>query len=115
MFNVREHGVYSTALWTMIICNFVIPFTLLSIRKLRNITTICSSGVTVLIGMWLERFLIVIPTLSHPPLAVGLGRLRSELGRTVDYRRHVRGHALLYLLFVKAFPIIAIWEYEDDH
>ncbi len=115
VFNVREHGVYSTALWTMIIFNFVIPFTLLSIRKLRNITTICFSGVTVLIGMWLERFLIVIPTLSHPPLASGWGGYAPSWVELSITAGTFAAMALLYLLFVKAFPIIAIWEYEDDH
>ena len=115
VFNVREHGVYSTALWAMIIFNFVIPFTLLSIRKLRNITTICISGVTVLIGMWLERFLIVIPTLSHPPLAAGWGSYAPSWVELSITAGTFAALPLLYLIFVKAFPVIAIWEYEDDH
>ena len=48
----------------MVFCNFVVPFVLLGIRKLRGITTASDRSVSVLIGMWLERYLIVVPTLG---------------------------------------------------
>ena len=115
VFNAREHGGFGVALATMVVCNFVIPFILLGIRRLRNITTTCISGVCVLVGMWLERFLIVVPTLAHPPLGSGWGSYWPtwvELSITVGT---FAGMVLLYLIFVKVVPIIAIWEYEDDH
>lgn len=115
VFNVREHGVFSSALWCMITCNFIIPFILLGVKKLRTITTICLSSVSVLIGMWLERFLIVIPTLSHPPLASGWGGYTPSWVEWSITAGTFAAMILLYLLFVKAFPIIAIWEYNDDH
>ena len=65
--------------------------------------------------MWLERFLIVIPTLSHPPLASGWGGYAPSWVELSITAGTFAAMALLYLLFVKAFPIIAIWEYEDDH
>ena len=115
VFNAREHGGFGVALATMVVCNFVIPFILLGIRRLRNITTTCISSVCVLVGMWLERFLIVVPTLAHPPLGSGWGSYWPtwvELSITVGT---FAAMVLLYLIFVKVVPIIAIWEYEDDH
>ena len=114
VFQVREHGLYGALFWTMVFCNFVVPFVLLGISKLRSIPTIAISSVAVLIGMWLERFLIVIPTLATPPLAAASGTYSPswiELSITVGT---FAAMALLYLLFVKAFPIIAIWEYDDE-
>lgn len=114
VFQVREHGLYGMLFWTMVVCNFVIPFVLIGISKLRSIPTIAVSSVAVLIGMWLERFLIVIPTLSTPPLAAAWGSYSPswiELSITVGT---FAAMVLLYLLFVKAFPIIAIWEYDDE-
>ena len=114
VFQVREHGLYGALFWTMVVCNFVVPFVLLGISKLRSIPTIAISSVAVLIGMWLERFLIVIPTLATPPLAAAAGTYSPswiELSITVGT---FAAMALLYLLFVKAFPIIAIWEYDDE-
>ena len=115
VFNAREHGPFAPALWMMVTCNFVIPFVLLGIRRLRNITTICISGAAVIVGMWLERFLIIVPTLAYSPLSSAWGRYTPswvEISITVGT---FAAMTLLYLIFSKLFPIIAIWEYEDDH
>ncbi len=115
VFNAREHGVFAPALWLMVTCNFLIPFVLLSIRRLRNITTVCIASVTILVGMWIERFLIVVPTLSHTPLPAAWGEYAPTWVELSITAGTFAGMAALYLIFVKLFPIIAIWEYEDDH
>ena len=114
VFQIREHGLYGTLFWTMVVCNFVVPFVLLGISKLRSIPTIAISSVAVLIGMWLERFLIVIPTLATPPLAAASGTYSPSWIELSITAGTFAAMALLYLLFVKAFPIIAIWEYDDE-
>ena len=111
---VRESGLYGILFWTMVACNFVVPFILLGISKLRSIPTIAISSATVIVGMWLERFLIVVPPLATPHLAAAEGTYVPswvELSITVGT---FAAMALLYLLFVKVVPIIAIWEYEDE-
>lgn len=115
VFNAREHGGFGAALWLMVTCNFLIPFVLLGIRRLRNMTTICISGATILVGMWLERFLIVIPTLSNPPLRAAWGAYSPSWVELSITAGTFAAMVALYLIFVKLFPIIAIWEYEDDH
>lgn len=114
VFQVREHGLYGMLFWTMVVCNFVVPFVLLGISKLRSIPTIAISSVAVLIGMWLERFLIVIPTLSTPPLVAAWGSYSPSWIELSITAGTFAAMVLLYLLFVKAFPIIAIWEYDDE-
>lgn len=115
VFHARESGAFAPAFWAMVVCNFFIPFVLLGIRRLRNITTICICGGTILIGMWLERFLIVIPTLTHMPLAASWGSYSPSWVELSITAGTFAAMAALYLIFVKVFPIIAIWEYEDDH
>jgi molybdopterin-containing oxidoreductase family membrane subunit len=98
----------------MVLCNFVVPFVLLGIRKLRNILTATIASITVLIGMWLERFLIVVPTLSYGRLAATWGRYTPtwvEISITVATFASM---GVLYLVFAKLFPIIAIWEFETQ-
>ena len=48
-------------------------------------------SLSVKIGMWLERFLIVVPSLSVPRLPDGGGAVRADLGRVVALRRLRRG------------------------
>jgi Ni/Fe-hydrogenase subunit HybB-like protein len=113
VFGARVRGRFAPALWIMVVCNFVIPFTLLGIKRLRSITTAAISSVAVLLGMWLERFLIVFPTLSHPPLgaawSTGYNATWVEISIAIST---FAGMAMLYLIFAKLFPIIAIWEYK---
>lgn len=113
VFQIREHGLYGMLFWTMVACNFVVPFVLLGISKLRSIPTIAVSSAAVLVGMWLERFLIVVPTLATPPLAAAWGSYAPSWIELSITAGTFAAMVLLYLLFVKAFPIIAIWEYDD--
>ena len=113
VFNSKVYGPYAVLFWGMVTCNFVIPFILLGIRRLRNIATISICSVTILIGMWVERFLIIVPTLSKPALPAAWGSYAPswvEVSITVGT---FAAMCLLYLIFVKLFPIIAIWEYDD--
>ncbi len=113
VFNVREHGFYGLLFWTMVAFNFAIPLILLGISRLRSITSVAISSMTVLAGMWLERFLIVIPPLSTPALPANWGSYAPSWIELSITAGTFAAMALLYLLFVKAFPIIAIWEYDE--
>jgi molybdopterin-containing oxidoreductase family membrane subunit len=114
VFGARIRGNFGPYFWVMVLCNFVVPFVLLGIRKLRNILTATIASITVLIGMWLERFLIVVPTLSYGRLAATWGRYTPtwvEISITVATFASM---GVLYLVFAKLFPIIAIWEFETQ-
>ena len=51
--------------WTMVVCNFVLPLVLMGIRRFRTITGCVIASLGVIVGMWLERFLIIVPSLGH--------------------------------------------------
>jgi molybdopterin-containing oxidoreductase family membrane subunit len=110
VFWATQRGAFAPLYWTMIACNFVVPVVILSIRRLRTITGCCIASLSVLVGMWLERFLIIVPSLSHKQLAYSWGVYRP---RTVEIVITVATFAtmtLLYVLFSKFVPIISMWE-----
>jgi molybdopterin-containing oxidoreductase family membrane subunit len=109
----RIYGRFAPYFWAMVGLNLGVPFVLLGIRRLRNIQTVMVSGAAVLIGMWLERYLIVVNTLSYPRLASAWGRYAPTWVEISITAGTFAAMALAYLVFVKLFPIIAIWEYED--
>ena len=112
VFNARTSGRFAPEFWLMVFLNFVVPFVLLGIRKLRSIRTAVISSVGVLIGMWLERFLIIVPTLSMPRLSAAWGKYSPswvEISITVAT---FAAMGMLYLIFAKLFPIISVWEFE---
>ena len=84
--------------------NFVVPFVLLGIRRLRTIAGATVASVSVLIGMWIERFIIVVPTLANPRLPVGIRFLHAHVGRSRDHRRHLCRHGYAVHDFREAVP-----------
>src|SRR5438093_1474154 len=78
VFWATQRGAYSPLYWTMIVCNFVIPVIVLSFRRLRTIAGCFAASVAVLAGMWLERFLIIVPSLSHKQLSDSWGSYRPR-------------------------------------
>jgi molybdopterin-containing oxidoreductase family membrane subunit len=112
VFNTKVLGRFAPEFWVMVFVNFVVPFVLLGIRRLRSITTATIASIGVLIGMWLERYLIIIPTLSAPRLNAAWGRYSPswvEISITVATFASM---ATLYLIFSKLFPIVSVWEFE---
>jgi len=107
---VTQRGSFAPLYWTMIVCNLVIPFVVLSLRKLRTIAGCVTASFTVLIGMWLERFLIVVPSLGHKYLPYSWGTYRPRPVEIIITISTFAAMMLLYTLFSKLVPIISIWE-----
>src|SRR5262245_28640931 len=110
VFLVTQRGSFAPLFWTMVVCNFVVPFFLLSIKKLRTITGCVIASFTVVVGMWLERFLIVVPSLGHKYLPYTWGRYRPQPVEIIIIGSTFAAMILLYVLFSKLVPIISIWE-----
>jgi molybdopterin-containing oxidoreductase family membrane subunit len=112
VFGARVRGRFAPEFWVMVVVNFVVPFVLLGIRRLRSIRTAAIASIGVLIGMWLERYLIIVPSLSMPRLSAAWGRYSPswvEISITVAT---FAAMAALYLVFSKLFPIVSVWEFE---
>jgi Ni/Fe-hydrogenase subunit HybB-like protein len=107
-----QRGKFAILFWTMVFCNFLIPFPILAIKKLRTITGTVIASITVVIGMWLERFLIIVPPLEHKYLPYAWGNYRPTWVEITITAGTFFAMALLYLLFVKFVPIISMWEFK---
>ena len=109
---LTQTGSYSPLFWTMVICNFIIPFPILAIKKTRTIAGCVIASIGVVIGMWLERFLIVVPSLSRKFLAYSwvTEPYRPTWVEITITAGTFAAMALLYMLFSKFIPIISVWE-----
>jgi molybdopterin-containing oxidoreductase family membrane subunit len=106
-------GPFWPTFWAMLVLNFVVPMAFLVRLGHHTIGKTVAASVSVVIGMWLERFNIIVPTLSNPrlpfpethywPTWVEWGETAGSFGLFI----------LLYVLFVKFFPIISIWEIKE--
>src|SRR5260370_32513669 len=70
----RLHGPYAPCYWALLTCNIFVP-QVLWIRKLRTspVALFFISGV-ILVGMWLERFIVVVVRLHRDFLTSSLSR-----------------------------------------
>jgi molybdopterin-containing oxidoreductase family membrane subunit len=106
----RLTGRYAPLFWCMVVCCLGVPLACLGRPSKRSIARTVVASVAVVVGMWLERLTIVVPTLTHPrvPLdGASYAPTWVELAITVG---SLSGVTLLYLLFTKLFPVVSIWE-----
>ncbi|HEV2387405.1 MAG TPA: NrfD/PsrC family molybdoenzyme membrane anchor subunit [Candidatus Acidoferrales bacterium] len=105
-----QRGKFAVLFWTMVSCNFLVPFPILAIKRFRTITGTVIASTTVVVGMWIERFLIVVPPLEHKYLPYAWGSYRPTWVEVTITVGTFAAMGLLYLLFAKFVPIISMWE-----
>jgi molybdopterin-containing oxidoreductase family membrane subunit len=113
VFDAKFYGRYAPVFWAMVVFCLVIPFPILFFRRTRTITGCVIAAISINIGMWLERFTIVVPSLSLPRLPYeAAGYLPSWIEWSLTAASFAT-LALLYVLFSKVFPIVSVWEIEE--
>ncbi len=113
VFWTKINGEHMLPFWTMFLTCFVIPFIILSRKKTRTITGINIASVSILIGMWLERYIIIVPTLSKPRMPIPSGVYFPTWVEWSIFLGVLSGFLLVYIMFTKLFPIISIWEIKE--
>jgi molybdopterin-containing oxidoreductase family membrane subunit len=106
-------GRFAPYFWGMFLFCFVIPLPLLSFRRTRTPFGTLIASISIVIGMWLERFIIVVPTLTNPRLPnqdVLYGPTWVEWS---VFAGCISFFVLLYMIFTKVFPIVSIWEVKE--
>ena len=114
VFWAKIAGKYSIMFWLMVLFCFVIPFPILAMKRSRTILGTSIASISVLIGMWLERFLIIIPTLTQPRLPYGRGSYTPSWVEWSMLAGLSAGFILAIVFFSKFFPVISIWEMEKE-
>ena len=113
-FFFRTFGAYAPQALAMLLFNAMIPLLFFVKRLRRNTTAMVIIAIMINIGMWLERFVIVVGSLSYDflPFNWGVYKLSAtELFITIG---SFSWFLLLFLLFVKVFPAVSITETKED-
>jgi hypothetical protein len=97
-------------LWVLVFVGFILGgFGLAAWLKPRLVTATVIASFSVVIGMWQERWLIIVPTMTHPrliPFTIYLPTW-TEISLSVA---SFALFSLMFLLFFKLFPAVSIWE-----
>jgi len=113
VFFYKFSGDFAPYFWAMILFNFVIPVALLSNRKTRTIPGVLVASVAVIIGMWLERLIIIVPSLANPRLPYPTGIYIPTFTEWMLFLGAVCVFILGFAVFARFFPIVSIWEIEE--
>ena len=113
-FSYRLFGDFKWAYYLMVFCNCLLPLTLFVKRWRRSIPFLFVLSLFVNVGMWLERFIIIVASLAHDfnPYAWGKPNFSwVAVGITVG---SFGMFFMVFLLFVKALPVLAITEIKEE-
>jgi molybdopterin-containing oxidoreductase family membrane subunit len=106
----RLAGPYAWVFWTVVVCNVVVPQCLWSPRLRRRPVVLFVIAVLVLIGMWFERFMLIVNTLFRTYLPSSWGMFYPTLWDLIFLFGSIGLFLLLFTLFVRWLPIVAMFE-----
>lgn len=106
-------GRFALPFWGMFLFCFVIPLPILSLRKTRTPLGTLIASLSIVIGMWLERYIIVVPTLTNPRLPNETVLYAPTWVEWSIFAGCLSFFILLYMVFTKVFPIVSIWEVRE--
>ena len=106
----RLHGPYAWGYWTMMGCNVLLPQLFWSKKIRSNLLIVFIASILVNIGMWFERFVIIVISLHRDFLPSNWGYFAPTW---VDIGTFLGTFGLfftLFLLFMRFLPMIAVSE-----
>lgn len=109
----RMFGPYAWSYWALIACNIVTP-QLLWFRRVRsNVIVLFVISIIVNIGMWLERYVIVVTSLHRDYLPSSWGNYTATFWDWSTYIGTIGLFLTLLFIFVRVLPVISISEMRE--
>jgi molybdopterin-containing oxidoreductase family membrane subunit len=112
-FNVRWKGPFAPIFWLMVFCNVVVP-QVFWWKKLRtNLLVVWVASLLINIGMWCERFNIVVTSLHRDFLPGSWGTYAPTWVDITLFTGTIGLFSTLFLLFLKFVPAVAVQEIKE--
>ncbi|MFV2014366.1 MAG: NrfD/PsrC family molybdoenzyme membrane anchor subunit, partial [Candidatus Heimdallarchaeota archaeon] len=114
------YGRYAVYFWFFIIVGMIIPALLLLIsiwkyESEKSIIAIFSASVMIVVGMWVKRYIIIIPALARPFVEEEWSTYSPTWVEWAITFAGGAGFILAFAVFTKLFPLISIWEIEEEY
>jgi Ni/Fe-hydrogenase subunit HybB-like protein len=106
----RMTGPYAFFYWMLIACNIVIPQCMWSRKVRNNVAILFVISLVVNVGMWLERFVIVVISLHRDFLPSSWGMYYPTRWDWATYVGTIGLFLTLLFLFIRFLPVISIYE-----
>jgi molybdopterin-containing oxidoreductase family membrane subunit len=104
------YGPYAWSYWLLLLCNFIVPQLLWSKRLRRNVAVLFTVAMFVNVGMWLERFVIIVTSLHRDFVPSSWDMYYPTIWDFMTLFGTIGLFTMLMFLFVRVLPMIAIFE-----
>ena len=109
MFN-RLEGPYKHMYWVLLFCNLIAPQALWLRRVRRSVPMLFGMAMIVNVGMWLERYIIVVVSLHRDFLPSSWGMYHGTIFDWATFIGSIGLFLALMFLFIRLLPMISIFE-----
>jgi Ni/Fe-hydrogenase subunit HybB-like protein len=106
--------------WGTIILGMVLPIILMLFRKMRTPKPLFIIAIAVVLGAWIKRMIIVIPTQFHPQFPIQ--NVPEEFHHYIPTFHEiavtgltVAGVLLVITILTRIFPVFPVWEVAEEH
>jgi molybdopterin-containing oxidoreductase family membrane subunit len=103
-------GQYAGLYWTLLFCNACVPQILWFKRMRRNQVVLLAVSYVVLLGMWLERYMIITQSLHRDFLPSSWGMFQPTFWDYAFLFGSIGLFFVAFLLFIRLLPMISIAE-----
>ncbi|MHA1991774.1 MAG: NrfD/PsrC family molybdoenzyme membrane anchor subunit [Candidatus Hodarchaeales archaeon] len=113
-------GNYAVHFWVFVIFGLIIPGIMILIASIKYesekaIWVMMIASALVVGGMWLKRFIIVVPSLARPFVFQEWTIYTPTWVEWAITIAAAAGFVLFYSVFAKLFPLISLWELEEEN
>jgi molybdopterin-containing oxidoreductase family membrane subunit len=106
----RMTGPYAFSYWLLIGCNIAAPQALWFKRVRANAGLLFCFSLVVLVGMWLERYVIIVSSLAQDYLPSSWGNFHATRWDWGTYLGTIGLFLFLFFVFIRLLPVISIFE-----
>jgi molybdopterin-containing oxidoreductase family membrane subunit len=109
----RATGPYAWAFWTMVLCNALLPQLLWRRRVRASVPALFVLSILVNVGMWFERFVIIVTSLHRSHLPSSWVMYTPTLIEVATLIGSFGLFFTCFLLFIRFLPMVAMWEIKE--
>ena len=112
-FKTRPFGHFAAIFWIMLVCNVLVPQTFWWKKARTNVAWLWIASILVGLGMWAERFVIIVVSLSRDFLPSSWGNYAPTWVDWCIFIGTLSFFSLLFLLFLRFVPSVAVAEVKE--
>jgi Ni/Fe-hydrogenase subunit HybB-like protein len=106
----RMFGRYAPIYWALLFCNILVPQVLWSKRVRSSVGAVFTVAILVNVGMWIERFIIVVQSLHRDFLPSSWGMYYPTRWDWATYVGTIGLFLALIFLLIRFLPMVSIFE-----